>query len=527
MELKEEKKWTLLKKDETIRYEDDIEIEEDTIRNIPPNIKTPYDFFSLFINEQFINYLVEKTNEYAKYKKEKISKNKKGEKEKEKEEGKEEEKAEKKIKKTRLDKWRDVKYSDMEKFIAVIILMGIHKLPGYKDHFSKNQILASPAQKFLSQWVYESITGFLHASDPGSKGKYKIIKLINDIMEKSQKYYYPCTCVTIDERMISFKGKSRFVVYEPAKPTKYGFRPYVLSDYKSGYTYGLQLLEDLDEINDNNKIYNLVMSLMNNLNKNNISGKKHILATDGLYTSEKLLEEESFYFIGSLRYNRIKSEHEEITKPIKKGTYQYFYKKVNGKYYLLTKYMDCKLVLIVSNFLEPLNTLNRFRWSKIENRFIKIKYPEIIKIYSHLMKGVDIANQLISYYELRHRTYKWWKRILYHLFDISIVNSFIIYKKSTKDNINQKRFRIEILNAIAYKYGIIPADYGKNINKNMPMHLVGKSKDRKICTYCSMTKNYSTNKTPVTQYICLDCKVHLCIKCFVGFHNWKLFGKNP
>jgi len=407
--------------------------------------------------------------------------------------------------------------------------MGIHRLPGYKDHFSKSQILCSPARKYLSLWLYEGISGFLHASNPGEKGKDKIIKLINEIMEKSQKYYYPGTCVTIDERMISFKGKSKFVVYEPSKPTRYGFRPYVLSDYRSGYTYALQLLEDLEEINDNNKIYNLVMNLMGNLNKNNISGKKHILATDGLYSSEKLLEEESFHFIGSIRYNRIKSENDEITKPIKRGSYQYFYKKINGKYVLMTKYMDSKLILIVSNFLNSSNTMNRFRWNKDSNKFTKVKYPEIIRIYSHLMKGVDIANQIISYYELRHRTYKWWKRILYHLLDISIVNSFIIYRKSTGDKaMPQKKFRIEILKAIAYKYGLIPVDAGgKQLNKNMPMHLVTKANDRKVCTYCSMTKNYKTAKTPITQYVCMDCKVHLCIKCFVGFHNWKLFGKNP
>ena len=46
------------------------------------------------------------------------------------------------------------------------------------------------------------------------------------------------------------------------------------------------------------------------------------------------------------------------------------------------------------------------------------------------MKGVDKGNQLISYYELSRGTHKLWKRIFFHLIDISIENSFIIYKKS-------------------------------------------------------------------------------------------------
>ena len=504
-----ESKWIVLKDEEVIAYEEDIEYEDDLVRNIPEEAKCPYDFFSLFIDENFISNLVKRTNEYAKKKKEKSTENKTND--------------EKVQRKTMAERWKDIKFDEMEKYIASVILMGIHKLPEYKDHFSKDQLLGSGVKKFLSQWTYEKICGFLHACKIGSKGKDKIMDSINDIISKSQKYYYPGTCVTIDERMISYKGRSKFVVYEPAKPTRYGFRPYVLSDYKSGYTYGLQLLEDLEENTDGSKIYNLVMYFMNSLNSNNISGKKHILATDGLYTSEKLLQEDSFYFIGSIRYNRIKSEQEAITKPIKSGSYQYYYKKVNGKYLLLTKYMDNKLILIVSNFLNSSNTLNRYRWDKKTMRFTKMKYPEVIKIYSHLMKGVDIGNQLISYYELRHKTYKWWKRILFHLIDISIVNSFIIYKKITDDKtITQKNYRLEIIRAIAYKYGLIPVF--QPLVKTNTMHLIRKTDTRGACKQCSKTKNYNTTKTPTSMYVCSDCGVRLCIECFEQYHRSKFMG---
>ena len=507
--------WIPLKEAEMISYDEDYKIEEDMVRNIPKDIETPYDFYSLFINESFINYLVENTNNYGNYKKNKnIQKKEKTN--------------------TRSEKWRDINYSDMEKFIATLILMGLHKLPEYRDHFSKEPLLGTIAQKFLNQWSYELICSHLHASKPKTKGKDKISYLINDIISKSQKYYYPSTCVTIDERMISYKGKNKYVVYEPSKPTRFGFRPYVLSDYKSGYTYCLQLLEDLDdeeeENNDNNRIYNMVMSLMCGLIKNNITGKKHILATDGLYTSEKLLSEDSFNFIGQIRYNRIKYKHEEITKYIKKGSYQQFYKIVNGKYLLLTKYMDNKLVLIVSNFLNSSHTLNRYRWDKKEMKFNKMKYPEVIKIYSNLMKGVDIGNQLISYYELKHKTYKWWKRILYHLIDISIVNSYIIYKKYKNKNYAQKDFRIEILKSIIYKYALVSIkNYeikNNNLKNSNKVHLVSKDEKRGTCVYCSKTKNYSTARAPVTIYICTECKVHLCIDCFANYHKWKFTDGN-
>ena len=502
----EEKKWKLLKPEEIIAYEENIVYQDDSVRNIPSNLKTPYDFYSLFVDDNFLNKLVKYTNEYAQYKRKKNIKDKT--------------KEEISQRKTLAERWTDINLEGMEKYLTAIILMGLHHLPEYKDHFSKDQLLGSPIQKFITQWQYEKICSFLHASEVGKKGKEKISEMIDDVMIKSQNYYYPGTCVTIDERMISYKGKSRFVVYEPAKPTRYGFRPYVLSDYKSGYTYQLQLLENLEENDDGSKIYNLVIDFMKSLNKNNTTGIKHILATDGLYSSEKLLLENDFYFIGSIRYNRIKKKHKEILTPIKSGEYQYFYKKIDGKYLLLTKYMDNKLILIISNFLNSSNTLNRFRWNKKQCGYVKMKYPEVIKIYSHLMKGVDIGNQLISYYELKHKTYKWWKRILFHLIDISIVNSFIIYKKVICDKaMSQKNFRLEIIRAIAYKYGLFPVF--KPLLKTNTMHLIKRAEKRGSCVHCSKTKNYKTAKTPTSLYICPECNVHLCVECFEMYHKSK------
>ena len=67
------------------------------------------------------------------------------------------------------------------------------------------------------------------------------------------------------------------------------------------------------------------------------------------------------------------------------------------------------------------------------------------------MKGVVLSNQQISYYELNSKIYKWWKRIFFHLLDISIVNSYILYKKYNKSAITQKTFRLEIVKSIINK----------------------------------------------------------------------------
>ena len=86
-------------------------------------------------------------------------------------------------------------------------------------------------------------------------------------------------------------------------------------------------------------------------------------------------------------------------------------------------------MFIISNFIDSPKNVKKRRWNKKRKEFLEEEIPNTVNIYSRLMKGVDLSNQLISYYELNRKTIKWWKRIFFHLLDIAIVNSFIIYKK--------------------------------------------------------------------------------------------------
>jgi len=95
------------------------------------------------------------------------------------------------------------------------------------------------------------------------------------------------TSVKIDERMVSCDGRTILKIYEPMKPTKWGFRPYIFGD-KSGYTYDFILVENLDDDDNYTKIEKLVIDLMGKLTK-------ILLATDLFYSSEKLYNAFCFY----------------------------------------------------------------------------------------------------------------------------------------------------------------------------------------------------------------------------------------
>ncbi len=83
-------------------------------------------------------------------------------------------------------------------------------------------------------------------------------------MSVSQKIYYFffITNVSNDKRMASYKISRDYLYYCQVKPIKYGFKSFVLSDFRSGNIYGMNVFENIDVI-ENGKMYNFVKNLNN------------------------------------------------------------------------------------------------------------------------------------------------------------------------------------------------------------------------------------------------------------------------
>ena len=57
----------------------------------------------------------------------------------------------------------------------------------------------------------------------------------------------------------------------------------------------------------------------------------------------------------------------------------------------------------------------------------KVK-PLVVDCYNKFMWGVDVADQFGCYYLLDRRTVKWWRKLLFWLMEVSIVNAYILYR---------------------------------------------------------------------------------------------------
>jgi hypothetical protein len=70
--------------------------------------------------------------------------------------------------------------------------------------------------------------------------------------------------------------------------------------------------------------------------------------------------------------------------------------------------------------------------------------PDCVIAYNQHMGGVDRCDQMVSYAAFERRTLKWWKKIIFHLVGLAVLNSYILYKLKTARPVLQRIFRRDL-----------------------------------------------------------------------------------
>ena len=104
--------------------------------------------------------------------------------------------------------------------------------------------------QILKRDHFTLIMKFIHLNDnekyvsrgqPGHDPIFKLRPFLDGLLANFQRLYTPGREISIDEQMISFKGRLSFLQYMPKKPTKWGMKAFVLADSRTGYVYNWKL----------------------------------------------------------------------------------------------------------------------------------------------------------------------------------------------------------------------------------------------------------------------------------------------
>ena len=157
-----------------------------------------------------------------------------------------------------------------------------------------------------------------------------------------------------------------------------------------------------------------------------------------------------------------------------------------------------------------------------------VQEPAVIEDYNIYMGGVDKSDQLVTYYGFRRCSKKWWKRAFFHLFELAMVNAYMLYCYNTpkREQLTHLRFRLAVASSLLCDaQPIPPPQYVPSpAAANVPLRLTGRHFPEPAGGHpdCKVCSDRMTGKRKQTKWQCKTCKVSLCMyPCFERYHTLK------
>ena len=169
------------------------------------------------------------------------------------------------------------------------------------------------------------------------------------------------------------------------------------------------------------------------------------------------LQNIGLYAVGTINCIR-KYQPKVAKKDLKKGEMKHWLyeneiaQNVPKKTFLqYTAWQDKKQVRMLSTIFEA-KTIKKLRYCKKEKKKIPFDKPKIIEMYNKNMGGVDLLDQMNSYYIWEHRESKWWRSIALWYQETVITNCYIIWKIFKDSKISHFDFRLQLIEALVAKH---------------------------------------------------------------------------
>ncbi|KAG5871167.1 hypothetical protein JTB14_027104 [Gonioctena quinquepunctata] len=134
-------------------------------------------------------------------------------------------------------------------------------------------------------------------------------------------------------------------------------------------------------------------------------------------------------------------------------------------------------MLLASTALGQHPTDNCKRWSKKDSKYMLVLRPCIVKCYNDSMGGIDLIDRMLSYHRMSASTKEWTVRTIFHLIDLAIANSWILYREdrkkwgdAPKDILQFHALKLEVADSF------FTDNYTNDENSVLPLRLPTKNK---------------------------------------------------
>lgn len=265
-----------------------------------------------------------------------------------------------------------------------------------------------------------------------------ISEIFNKFVPNCQRIYTPGANMTIDEMLISFRGRCKYKMYIPNKPCKYGLKLMCLADARNHYFYNGYLYcgknSDSISLTEEEKNFSKPTQSVIRLARPIQNTNRNITA-DNWFSSLELAEylrEKGLTYVGTLKKNK---------REIPPSFLPHKNREVGSALYGFTKNVTLvshvpkknKAVLLISSMHHS---------QQFDDSAGK---PEIIVFYNSTKSGVDSLDEKCAQHSTGRRTQRWPMAFFFRLLDISGVNAYVIHQAFKNNSRLEKADFLKIL----------------------------------------------------------------------------------
>ncbi|RVE49901.1 hypothetical protein evm_005494 [Chilo suppressalis] len=439
-----------------------------------------------------------------------------------------------------LSTWSDVTTDEMYRYFAILICMSMCNRAVMSDYWTTGVMGMPDFRRLMSRNRFFLISRFLHFVDNDTCFDYslssydkKIIKIrpiLDHCNERFTALYVPYQHLSLDESLLLWKGRLSWVQCIRTKAARFGIKTYELCEAETGYLLRCLIYAGKDSTMRQEPIHGfenctakVVLELLDGF-----LDAGHCLVMDNWYNQLSLtryLKSRKTDVIGTMNPRRV-----HVPDDIKQANPRMQRGGQIARHcgdICLIAWKDVKLVTAVSTFHNDSRVPSRRAGAQI------IK-PRMIADYNRYMGGVDSKDQQLSMYLMeRKRGMKWYIKVFKRLLNTSLLNTYIIHKKTpvAAKPLTHRQFRMEVALGLLEKFP--RAETGRNIRSNdaeTPRRLMkgvdhfvlntptigtGNRKTQKRCVRC-----LAANRRTMVTLICSFCNVALCAgTCWVEYHT--------
>lgn len=454
---------------------------------------------------------------------------------------------------SRLNVWKEITENELKLFVAHLLLMGILRKSEIEKYWNTSGVGQTPFfGKLMSRNRFTAILSNLHICNdsanppfgsPGHDPLAKIRSFVSMCEENFRFAYIPKQDLSMDESCCPWKGRLRFKVYNPRKPARFHIKLFQMCESTSGYIIGFCVYTGKNSCKDPavclyDECTTTTQIVMTLANRCNLLDKGHRIFCDNYYTSPELVEELLHRDTSSC--GTVRSDRKGLPKALKKTklkpgeTCFRRSRNMNGEpgSLLALKWCDKREVYMLSSCHAA---TEQWTGRMSRNDGSPIYKPSCIVDYIQKMGGVDLSDQLLTYYSFLRKTGKWWRKLWVHMLNMLVLNAYILNSKFGERKLNHSDYReyiAEYLIRQANKtYESVDIDNfllsDRLFGRHWPMKLERNHSGRivprrcKVC-YVGLKENMLTGKprkTKSTSYKCQQCNIAMCIDpCFRIYH---------